>query len=121
MQGERIVRLARQMRREVNEIIRRELNIAPDIILTVTDVTLSKDYKNCRVYYSVFTDKPEKQPRAKRIMAGLFRSKKKLFKFIIGKNMKIKNVPDVSFELDRTPVRAAEVEKILNDISEKKI
>ena len=109
------------MRREVNEIIRRELNIPPSIILTVTDVTLSKDYKNCRVYYSVFTYKAEEQNKTERETAGLLNSKRNLFKFIIGKNMKIKNVPDVSFELDSTPVRAAEVEKLLNDISDKKI
>jgi len=120
MQGERIIRLERQIRREVNEIIRRDLNISSRIILTITDVSLAKDCKFCKVYYSVFTNDESDNAAALREIEKKFASKKSYFKYIIGKNMRIKVIPDMIFELDKTPERAANVEKLLDEISNEK-
>ena len=121
MQGDRKKRLSRQIIREVNDIVRRDFNIPAGIILTVTDACLTRDFKNCRIFYSIFTQDAARQENVERKISKMLGSKASYFKFVIGKNMGIRNIPDIAFEIDRTPARAARVEKILDEIAGEKM
>ena len=121
MQGDRKKRLSRQIIREVNDIVRRDFNIPSGIILTVTDARLTRDFKNCKIFYSIFMQDALLRESVERKISKMLRLKASYFKFVIGKNMRIKNIPDVVFEIDRTFERAARVEKILDEIAGKKM
>ncbi len=111
-------RLARQIRREMNEIIRDNISFGTKVIFTITDVSLSADYKNCKIFYSLMVFGDAAAERVERDVSRELEEKSTSFKFILGKHMRIRNVPDLSFYIDRTPAKAAEVEKILSEIFE---
>jgi ribosome-binding factor A len=118
MQPDRNKRLARQIRREINEIIRDNISFDTGVIFTVTDVVLSNDYKHCEIFYSLMAFGSKSQAAVERNISRKLEENAANFKFILGKHMRIKNIPDISFSIDRTPQRAAEVEKILGEIFE---
>jgi len=120
MQGDRKKRLSRQILREVNDIIRKDFNIPTGSILTVTDARLTPDRKNCKIFYSIFTQDVSRRDNAERRISKMLNSKTSYFKFIIGKNMRIKNIPNIAFEIDRIPERAARMEKIFDEIADEK-
>lgn len=120
MQGDRNKRLSRQIQREINNIIRRDFNIPSNIILTVTGVSLAKDYKNCTIFFSVFTHEAWQMKRAEEKIFRMLNLKASYFKFVIGKNMRIKKIPDISFEVDTTSARAAGLVKIFDEIAMEK-
>lgn len=130
MRDERKIKLAKQIQREVNGVIHRDFHIPQGVILTITDVSLAGDCKSCRVFYSVYvppeTDAqgqvpPEvRQARAAGKIGRMLTRKANHFKYIIGKNMRIKNIPDVFFRPDSTPARAAKIDDIFNEIAKER-
>jgi len=120
VKGHRSQRLSKQLRREINEIIKKDFQIPESIILTVTDVTISKDFRECKVFLSIFSCEAELAEDAQEYILKLFTQKAGYFKYVIGKHMRIKKIPNVSFEIDNTPKRAAEVFDILDKISKSK-
>ncbi|MCD6423147.1 MAG: 30S ribosome-binding factor RbfA [Elusimicrobia bacterium] len=120
MKGWRSQRLSKQLRREINEIIKSDFQIPESIILTVTDVTISKDFRSCKVFLSIFSCEDESIEDAEKYILELFTQKAGYFKYIIGKHMRIKKIPNVSFVIDHTPKKAAEVFDILDRISKSK-
>ena len=131
MRDERKIKLAKQIQREVNSVNHKDFHIPTGVILTITDVSLSKDCRSCRVFYSVYVapdtesasasaNDEARQRRQTLRMSRMLTRKANYFKFIIGKNMRIKNIPDVIFKLDATPARAAEIEDILKEIASEK-
>lgn len=127
MRDERKVKLAKQIQREVNGVIHKDFHVPTGVILTITDVTISNDCRSCCVFYSVYVAPdtaigavPDADVRLKREtgrMSRMLTRKSKYFKYIIGKNMRIKNIPEVFFKLDQTPARAAKIDDILNQIA----
>ena len=116
MLPDRNKRLARQIRREINEIIRDNVSFDTDVIFTVTDVVLSADYRHCKIFYSLMVFGDIASSRVEEKVSRKLEEKSASFKYILGKHMRIKNIPDLSFFIDRTPARAAEVEKVLGEI-----
>jgi len=117
MRVERKIKLAKQIKREVNGIIHKDFHIPTGVILTVTDVSVSNDCHNCYVFYSVYTADESRLRSETGRMGRMLTGKANYFKYIIGKNMRIKIVPNVYFKLDMTPVKAAEIDDIFNKIS----
>ncbi|MEA2082004.1 MAG: 30S ribosome-binding factor RbfA [Elusimicrobiota bacterium] len=125
MRIERKVKLAKQIKREVNGVIHRDFHIPLGVILTVTDVTVSNDCHNCYVFYSVYiapkadADAADESRLARETsrISRMLTGKANHFKYVIGKNMRIKIIPDVHFKLDMTPVKAAKIDDIFDEIS----
>ncbi len=120
MRIERKIKLAKQIKREVNAIIHKDFHIPAGVILTIMDVSVSSDCHNCYVFYSVYTADESRLARETSRMGRMLTGKANYFKYIIGKNMCIKIVPDVHFKLDTTPAKAAEIDDIFNKISKEK-
>lgn len=103
-----------QVRRLVSEAILRELS-DPRVngLLSVTRVSVSPDLREARVYISVLSDRPEST-----VMSGLVSARGVIQKHVAD-GMKIRYAPRISFLLDESLKRQAEVLKALDAASGK--
>ena len=103
-----------QVRRLVSEAILRELS-DPRVngLLSVTRVSVSPDLREARVYISILSDRPEST-----VMSGLVSARGVIQKHVAD-GMKIRYAPRISFLLDESLKRQAEVLKALDAASGK--
>jgi ribosome-binding factor A len=100
-------RVQELIRRELGEIIEREVDFA-DTLVTITDVRVDKKLAHAAVHVSVIPSS-----EAAGALAALGRQAGKLQR-LLTKKMNIKPMPRISFAIDRGPENAASVEKILS-------
>ncbi|MGC8540718.1 MAG: 30S ribosome-binding factor RbfA [Phycisphaerae bacterium] len=101
-----------QVRRLVSEAILRELS-DPRVngLLSVTRVSVSPDLREARVYISILSDRPEST-----VMSGLVSARGVIQKHVAD-GMKIRYAPRISFLLDESLKRQAQVLKALDAVS----
>src|SRR5262245_39026285 len=79
-------------------------------LVTVTDVKVSPDLSHARVFYLVHEESQVKEADlALRAAAGHFRS-------LIGREMRLRVVPELHFHFDETERNAARVEALLDGL-----
>jgi ribosome-binding factor A len=99
-------RMGEELRTNISRMIREELELK-NMLATVTEVVVAGDLSEARVRVSVLPD--EEGPEAIRILskfAGRFQG-------MLVRQMNIKPIPRIAFELDLGPARAALIEKKL--------
>jgi ribosome-binding factor A len=106
---ERVQKLARQV---LGELIQ-ELKDPRIGFATVTSVRVSRDLRHAHVFVSVLGTEEEQ----KATMAGLESAKSHL-RTELGREMRLKYLPELNFELDHMIEDALRVEKILHDLHE---
>ena len=79
--------------------------------VTVTSVRVSPDLRHARVVVSVLGDEEAR----KESLAGL-ESAKPVLRAELGRQMRMKYLPDLVFELDQGPDRAERIEELLHRI-----
>lgn len=105
---DRVVELLRQ---ELSELIRNLKDPNLSGLITITDVVLSRDMKNARIFFSVFGSDKDKKDSAK----VLERSARFLHRQLRDR-LSMKVIPSLEFRFDDTPERAQRVEDILTRI-----
>lgn len=80
---------------------------------TVTAVRITSDLRHARVFVSVLGSEEERATT----MAGL-RSAAPVLRAELGRQMRIKYLPDLAFELDEGPNVAARIEELIKKIHE---
>jgi ribosome-binding factor A len=104
----RKLRIQDQLREEISLIIQRDIKDPGIGFVTVLEVKMTDDLKNAKVYCSVYGEDEEK----KKTLDALQRSKGYI-KFLLGKRVQLKYMPDLTFTLDSTIDRVARIEEIL--------
>ena len=79
----------------------------------ITDVDISPDFRQLRVYFSVLDDDPLVEREA---MRGLDHANGYLRRRL-AEHVNLRVAPELIFKLDRTEVRAARVDRLLNEIA----
>ncbi len=95
---DRTERIAGEMKRVVSDIIRTELKDPRiPVVTSVTRIKLAKDLKYAKIYVSFFGDEAEKKGamQALRSSAGLIR-------YMIGRKMTIRALPELTFAIDES-------------------
>lgn len=104
-------RVAEQMRRNLSEIIRREIKDPRLQFLTITEVELSGDMSHARVYFSLLD--PDHDPRAAsealQRAAGFMRRQ-------LGRGMRVRQVPQLHFMHDESLARGARLTALIDDV-----
>jgi|WetSurSiteA1Bulk_404760.scaffolds.fasta_scaffold89319_3 ribosome-binding factor A len=104
----RRLKLQDAFREEISLIIQREIKDPGMGFVTVLDVKMTEDLKTAKVFCSVYGEGEEKG----KTMEALKRSKGYI-KFLLGKRVRLKYMPDITFSLDTTYDKIAAIEAIL--------
>lgn len=100
---------------EVNFALKSVNGLNATGIFTLTDVELSKDMKNLKVFFSVFgTDEDRKKT------LQILLESKSLIRESLRKRLRLKMIPQLNFEFDVTPARAARIEYLFTKIHSEK-
>lgn len=94
------------IREELNKLILREIE-TPGVLVTVTEVRISKDIDRAIVKFSTIPSE-----KAEEVLEILRKAKKQL-QFKLLRKINIKPMPQLEFVIDRGPEEAAKVEKAL--------
>ena len=105
-------RLSELLKIEISEILLRRVK-DPRIssFVTITEIKLSKDLRYAHVFVSIFGDEKTK----KQTLTGL-ESAKGFIKSEIGKDLRIRFIPEIVFELDDSLERGDRILKIMKNL-----
>jgi len=101
---------------ELREILAEEIPRLKDPrvgFVTVVGVTITPDLRRARVLYTTLGDES-----AKRATAAALRSARGHLRQVIGKQVRMKVLPELEFETDETTETADRIERLLRELHE---
>jgi len=107
----RLERVRELLKRELGEIIRRELPISEAGLITVNEVGVAPDLKSATVFVGVIGT-PEQRKKA----ANLLEKESKRIQGLIGRAVVLKYTPHLKFVIDEAIERGNRVLEILDEI-----
>jgi ribosome-binding factor A len=110
MSGERMRRVNQAMRQVLGDALAQDLKDPRVGFVTVTDVKTSPDLRHARVYVSVLGDEDTQAAT----LEGL-RSAHGFLQGRVAGELRLKRTPELRFELDETAVRAARLERLIDE------
>ncbi len=113
MERLRTSRVAEQMKKELGEIVNHKLKDPRIGFVTITDVELTNDLLQATVYISVLGHEAEKNRTLEGLQkaTGFIRSE-------IGKRIRLRKVPEITFALDEAQEYGNRIEMILKKLKE---
>ncbi len=112
MSENRVRRVAEQIKKEVSQVISKELK-DPRVagMTSVTGVELSRDLRYASVYVSIYGTDQEKEETLQTLIgaSGFIRS-------IIGKRVRLRYTPEISFFLDTSIEYGAYIESVIRSL-----
>ena len=111
MPTRRQARLNEQLKREISEIIHREIDDPRIGPVTVTGVRVTSDLSFARVFVRTLSD-PGAQDQAVEGLEGAAA----FIRRALGSRLRLRHVPELRFEEDRTLEQARRIEEILDDV-----
>ncbi|MCP8616480.1 30S ribosome-binding factor RbfA [Salirhabdus salicampi] len=106
-------RVAEQMKKELGEIISRRIKDPRVGFVTVTAVKVTGDLQQAKVYISVLGDDDKKQDT----LVGLAKAKG-FIRSEIGKRVRLRKTPEITFEFDEAIEYGNRIETILRDLND---
>src|SRR5688500_17599351 len=116
MPGLRKERLEELLRREISDIIRREVKDPRIGFLTVTDAEVTRDLSFAKVFVSVMGT-PEEQQAA---LKGL-NSATRFIRGEFGQRIKLRQVPEIQFRFDPSIQQGARIHELLQQIEREEV
>jgi ribosome-binding factor A len=107
---ERIQRVNQLIKKELSQIILRELDFPKGVLVTVTRVETSKNLIQTRVYISVLPE--EKGPEILETMNQKIYSIQQL----LNKRLKMRPLPKIVFVEEKETAQAGKIEQLLKEI-----
>ncbi len=102
------------IREEVADIIMHKLKDPRLGFITVTDARVSDDLRQAMVYVSVLEDSKKDENLA------ILTASARFIRSELGKRVKIKFIPELTFKLDTAAEYGAKIDKLLDDIKSSK-
>jgi len=112
LQGRRPQRIADQIKSEVSQIVSYELRDKRIGFTTVTDVWVSPDLKQTRIYVSVLGSKEEARSTLEALnhAAGFVRHE-------LGSRLRLRHAPQLSFHIDKSIEYGDRIERLIDQIN----
>lgn len=107
----RTERIAGAIKKEVSDLLVREIRDPRIGFASITDVEVSGDLRLVKIFVSVLGDEQQKRDT----MEGL-ESAKGLIRSAIGKRVQLRYTPDVVIKLDESIARGARINAILREV-----
>jgi len=109
----RVSRVGEQIKKELSEIIQREIKDPRIGFVTITTVEMSGDLQMAKVYVSVMGSENEKQ----QTLAALEKAKGYM-RSEIGKRIRLRYTPELIFVMDQSLEHSEHINKLLKDVKE---
>lgn len=112
MSNVRASRVAEQMKKELSDIIMRELKDPRVKFVTVTGVDVTGDLQQAKVYITVLGTEQEREDTLKGLSkaTGFIRTE-------IGKRIRLRKTPEISFSFDESIDYGNRIESLLSEIN----
>jgi ribosome-binding factor A len=110
MVSRRIERFNEQLKREITEIVRNEVKDPRIGMVTVTAVEAAADFSVARVHISVFGEDVDKEESLEGLHAAA-----PFIRTELSKRLRVRRVPELRFELDRSIEYAMKIERLLGE------
>ncbi len=108
-------RVGELLREEINNILRKEINNPKLGFITITQVKVSNDLQEARVYYSVYgTEKNKKET------AEILKVSSSFIRRQIGRRVRLRHTPRIEFFYDQIPEEASHIDDLLEKIKKRK-
>ncbi len=110
-QGSRPERVGDQIRKELSVLLAREVQDPGIGFLTITQVKMTPDLQNARVYYTIIGDEKARKDTARALARATPIQRRQ-----VGNRVRLKTVPALEFFYDESVERQDRIEKIMLDI-----
>jgi ribosome-binding factor A len=106
-----MARVGDQIKREISEIVQRELRDPGIGFVTITAVEVSPDLKHALIYYSVLGTEEQKKnsDSALKRAAGFIQQQ-------VGRRIRLKYLPVLEFKYDQSVEYGEKIDRLLNQI-----
>jgi ribosome-binding factor A len=111
MSSLRLQRVSELLKRELGEIIRREIPVGPAGLINVNDVRVTSDLQSATVYIGILGNEEQK----KKALAELEHHRKRI-QALVGKAVILKYTPQLRFHLDESIDQGNRVLKIIDEL-----
>ena len=108
----RSARVGDQIKQEIADILMRKLKDPRVGFVTVTDVEVSDDLRNAKVFVSAYGEGRKETLKGLQSASTFIRSE-------LGKRLSLRSVPELLFRYDDTAERGAHLMELFNQIEEK--
>lgn len=109
--GHRVNRVGEQMKKELGDIISRKIKDPRVGFVTVTDVEVTGDLQQAKVYISVLGDEQQKEDTLK----GLAKAKG-FIRTEIGQRIRLRKTPELIFEFDETMAYGNRINSLIHEL-----
>jgi ribosome-binding factor A len=106
--------LEKFLKREINNIIYRKINDPRIKFVTITRIKVSPDLKYASIFVTIFNDETQQ----KKALEGL-RSATKFIRVELGKELKLRFVPEIEFKIDEDLEHQYKLLKIITEVNKK--
>jgi ribosome-binding factor A len=113
MRGKRSDKVGDQMRKEISEILLKGLKDPRIGFVTITKVAVSDDLRQAKVYFSVFGGEKEKGDSLQGLESATGYIKREL-----GRRMRLKYMPEITFLFDDSLEYGAHIEELLRAVKD---
>ncbi len=110
MSEERLLRLNQLLKKEIGQLILKECDFPPDILITVTRVEISQTLEDATVWVSVL---PESKIQT--IMRSLTKQVFDL-QYSLNRRLRMRPIPKIKFMTDSKMAEAGRIEELLEEI-----
>lgn len=108
-------RIAEQLHQEIGNALQFEIKDPRIGFVTVTGVEVNSDLTLATVFISLFDSSNQVEALEQEALAGL-ESAKPYLKHLLGQRIKIRQMPDLSFKIDRSLAYASRIESLLSQL-----
>lgn len=108
----RSARVGEQMKHEIADILMRKIKDPRIGFVTVTDVDLSDDLKNAKIFVSIYGGEKETALKGLQSASAFIRSE-------LGRRMTMRLIPEILFRFDSTVEQGAHIMELLHEIEKK--
>lgn len=109
--GHRVNRVGEQMKKELGDIISRKIKDPRIGFVTVTDVEVTGDLQQAKVYISVLGDDEQKENTLK----GLAKAKG-FIRTEIGQRIRLRKTPELIFEFDESMAYGNRINSLIHEL-----
>ncbi|MFC1747148.1 30S ribosome-binding factor RbfA [Candidatus Neomarinimicrobiota bacterium] len=107
----RSLRVAEEIQRILGDVFLTRVKIAGAGLLTVTRVSINRDLRVAQVYISLL--RPDKSPEE--VLTDIIHHGKEI-RYLLGKVLELKYVPELRFHLDHSTKKAAKINLLLENL-----